>query len=442
MRHCKKDEFANFTTFTCVEEPTYVMTRFCTNQYYVAAGICCKFDETINFVANSNPTLFAKTKYLIQSDDDTYWRTDQLMRWLASIENAQVSHLPLVMNIEPSYTKEKMEKKATLWHIDVGCYEVRTNGWYQPIALNRAALEKIRVGTKEFGVTSTCKLFDMSQDSGIGIFLWMYKLYHIFMPGVQINPNHAGRSIFHPDQMMVHAVRHVPNDHCDGAGWPMEERYDQDMAIGCGKVGHPGPFHNPVDGVDMYDAWNYFEENGTDLVLEVPGKNDWISVKPDEPIFFTKGLEATRVKETTGRRRLVESISRSHGSKLLNDSTDARNDLVMSARQSHDEARSRRGLNDATTASNFSVQQHKHTQSRNTAEARILPYIVPLNGYELTEHSKKYDVTKKYVPFLLSDCVIPGKINKKNDRLRRLMDSLSNIPGNFLARVSEVAGHK
>ena len=28
------------------------------------------------------------------------------------------------------------------------------------------------------------------------------------------------------------------------------------------------------------------------------------------------------------------------------------------------------------------------------------------------QHSKKYDVTKAYVPFKLTDCVIPGVINK------------------------------
>jgi len=77
MRHCTRVEFTSFTTFACKDEPTYILTRQCTDEYYVASGICCKFDEGINFVAE-NHILFQRTKYLIQSDDDVFWRLDQV----------------------------------------------------------------------------------------------------------------------------------------------------------------------------------------------------------------------------------------------------------------------------------------------------------------------------------------------------------------------------
>lgn len=79
---------------------------------------------------------------------------------------------------------------------------------YHPVMLNRAALEVIRTGTKAYGVTKCCKAFDLSQDSGIGTFAWMYRLTHIYMPEIEINYHHSGYSVLSPALMAVHAVRH------------------------------------------------------------------------------------------------------------------------------------------------------------------------------------------------------------------------------------------
>ena len=60
MRHCKRtefhsagtgaqqqeeeesDTFQGYTTFSCHNEPTYLLSRRCDNSYYGAAGPCCK----------------------------------------------------------------------------------------------------------------------------------------------------------------------------------------------------------------------------------------------------------------------------------------------------------------------------------------------------------------------------------------------------------------
>lgn len=334
MRHCVIHEYTNFTTFSCPHEPTYILTRVCSAQYYVAAGICCKVDETIHFIANANKELWAHTKYLLQSDDDTFWRVDQVLRWLAAVEKSGISDkYPLIANVDPTPNEQKQKKPGGVWHIK-GCTEIKSVGWYQPLMMNRLAIDRMKVSASNYGLTQTCKNFEISQDAGIGIFAWMHSLFHIQIPGVQINSNHIGAQIFSPNEMVVHAIRHIDEDDCDGKEWPPAFKYDQTMVIGCGKIGQSSPKHNPSHGVDMYDAWLYFAEKGNDIVVEKEGINDWI----------------------------------------------------------------------------------KDPQS-----GKIIPSVWPLIGYNTTKHSEKFDITKEWHEFKMSDCAEPGKIDKR--RLQQLQEN-------------------
>lgn len=102
MRHCKEVDTARFTTFECIDEPTYVLSRKCTSQYYGGPGPCCKVDEIMSFIAMDKPNLYAHTKYAVHCDDDTYFRVDQMLRYLALIENSGVNALPIILNFERS----------------------------------------------------------------------------------------------------------------------------------------------------------------------------------------------------------------------------------------------------------------------------------------------------------------------------------------------------
>jgi hypothetical protein len=87
MRHCIIADYAHYTSFDCRkfdQEPIYILSRNCTNQYYGANGPCCKVDDALNYLINDRPTLFAKIKFILHSDDDEYWRADQVMRWLVT----------------------------------------------------------------------------------------------------------------------------------------------------------------------------------------------------------------------------------------------------------------------------------------------------------------------------------------------------------------------
>ena len=51
---------------------------------------------------------------------------------------------------------------------------------------------------------------------GIGVYAWLFGLYHIEIPGFQINPEHKGiAKAFGPSLMVVHYVKHEPNGRGD-----------------------------------------------------------------------------------------------------------------------------------------------------------------------------------------------------------------------------------
>jgi len=113
-------------------------------------------------VINENQELYSHLKYLVEGDDDTFFRPDQVLRWLAAVESSGVSETyPLVANAEISSRTAKEDPRRVdnggIWHIDsksfvrlsacikcntvIDCHEIHSNGWYQPLMLNKRALE-------------------------------------------------------------------------------------------------------------------------------------------------------------------------------------------------------------------------------------------------------------------------------------------------------------
>jgi hypothetical protein len=90
LRHCIHTEYPYHTVFSCPHEPHYLLTRECSAEYYNAQGICCKIDEAIDFLVNENPTLFNQIKYVMEGDDDTFFRPDQVLRWLSLVEKSGI----------------------------------------------------------------------------------------------------------------------------------------------------------------------------------------------------------------------------------------------------------------------------------------------------------------------------------------------------------------
>ena len=221
LRQCHKEEYTGFTTFKCRHEPTYVLSRQCTDGYYHAPGICCKTDEIFNFLVETK--LYSRLKYVLHCDDDMFWRPDQFLRWLAILDKTEVANLPLVGNVEQNYYGS--DDNGGVWHIK-NCKEIHSMGWYQPMLLNKMALDLITVGTKEYGITKTCKEFIVSQDVGIGPFLWMFQLYHVMIPGIGLNEGHEGEKYILGKQdtlLAVHYVKYEERDGCkDEAKWPLK----------------------------------------------------------------------------------------------------------------------------------------------------------------------------------------------------------------------------
>jgi hypothetical protein len=135
-------------------------------------------------LSNLRKNFYDRMKFLIQGDDDTFWRVDQVIRWLA-LEKLVDKSVPLVANGNCSLSLEQVKTEGSgVWHIQ-GCNEIRENGWYQPLMLSKAAIERISTDTAKYEATETCKCnaFVVSQDVGLPVFFWLYPLEHIERPG-------------------------------------------------------------------------------------------------------------------------------------------------------------------------------------------------------------------------------------------------------------------
>jgi hypothetical protein len=351
LRHCQIHEYEHYTTFDCHNEPSYLLSRTCTNEYYGAAGPCCKVDDAFNYLINDNPELFKHIKYVLHGDDDTFFRPDAVMNYLSQVEKSGAGDLPLVGNSNRGIRSENIGH----WHIKDGtCTEIQACGWFQPLMINHAALEMLRHPVSRYAITDTCKAFDMTHDAGIEIFFWIFSFYHIFLPQVNINNGHEGYKVFNPWQMIIHNVRHEKADGCRPDNeklWPEKMRYNQKLAVGCGDIGTPGPFHHKEKLADMYDAYEYYRDFGKDSGFGLRGQFDW---------------ELTNVTMTVlpdGKKKIKDVLERG--------------------------------------------QLYRGTDP---VETRLMPLLIQLKGYETTNHAKKHDVVKNWVPFTHLDCAIPGVI--------------------------------
>eukprot|EP01034_Spumella_vulgaris_P040761 gene40761-50437_t len=105
--------------------------------------------------------LFVHVKFAIHADDDTYFRPDQILRWLAAIEESGVNTYPIIAS-----PNDNDNNKENVWHIK-GCTEIHTNGWYQPMMLNHAALDRLKIASSNYGFAETCTNFAVTHDVGM-----------------------------------------------------------------------------------------------------------------------------------------------------------------------------------------------------------------------------------------------------------------------------------
>lgn len=376
MRFCDRLETEHYTSFSCQNEPTYVLSRTCSNEYYGSAGPCCKVDSLFNYVANDRPDLFSKMKYAFHADDDTFFRGAMIMKWLQQVELSGVSHLPIVSN-----KGHGTNNNGGLWHVHE-CTEIHTLGWYQPMMVNHRALESMRVAVAHGGVADTCMAFDVTHDVGMGPFFWLFEPYHLQMPHTEGNGAHLGKAVFKPDQMIVHFIKpKAKTEGCyEGEGWPDAAKYVQSIVVGCGDLNHSAPLHDPwayKELANMYDAWNYFKENGTEWPV-VQESDGWVNISS---IVVT----IDEVDATTGQR--LQSI-RTYPSSVCADKTEV---VTMLSAD---------GITEKSIVS---------------MDTRTLPTprLNKLKGYKQTAHGQENDVTKVWKAFTMEDCVIKGYLNNR-----------------------------
>lgn len=364
MRHCERTEAKDFTIFNCPNEPHYILSRSCENSYYGATGPCCKVDELFNFITNENPDLYSHLKYVFHCDDDTYFRADQILRYVGSIEKAGIAHYPIVGNgARSELSLIPSERSGGVWNLKGRCKkEIFTGGWYQPLMVNKPAMDLMRVAFASRGVQETCKYFGVTHDVGLGPFFWMFGVWHIQLPATNINAGHSGYSILQTSTMIIHAVRPSKDDGCLGdlSSWSEGYRYKQNMAIGCGDIYQPDPVHDRNKNILMYDVYEYFEANGTDTS---------IGIVPSGGYTWTKViLHPPNVPENQRVKEILEYASM----KVLEKPENVSYDGVLLPGES--------------------------------VEWRIIPRIVKLKGHDETDHGKKQDLTKNWSVFKPQYC--------------------------------------
>eukprot|EP01032_Pedospumella_encystans_P014735 gene14735-16900_t len=363
FRNCEMADYPAYTTFSCHNEPTYLLSRKCNNDYYGAAGPCCKVDDAINFIVNVRPDFFAQIKFMLHCDDDMYWRPDQVFRWLASVQNSGANQYPLIANLH------RGDETRGVW-MTTNCKEVHSSGWYQPAMLNHLLLAKMAVGAAAYGLQDTCKGFDVTHDVGLGVYAWMYGAYHITIPQTNSNAEHKGIQIFQPSDLAMHYVKHHESERCDGRadnGWSWHDRHTQNVVTGCGDVNHPIEGHDKKKRADMYDAWEYYKKHGIDVVLDQHLTNEY------EDAFVI----------VDAANKVQHILRRDNNITAYNNGSYSAQRVVL--------------INDTVHTLGAGERMTK----------RVVPRIIPLRGYNTTQH-RMYDITKVWKAFAKEDCSPPG----------------------------------
>lgn len=295
LRHCEMKEYRKNTVFSCPNEPLYLLSRECTAEYYGGPGPCCKVDELFNFIVNDYDGFIDNIDYIFHGDDDTYYRPDQILRYVGAIEKSGINHLPIVGNAEPDHDYTKV---GGVWHIN-GCTDISNTAWFQPAFVNKAAIKKMSVAFASYGVRDICIDWVVTHDVGLQPFFWLYSPYHTQLPKTFINPMHKGTSIFEPQMMIVHYMKPHVKDLCRGEDvrkWDEKYRFKNNIMLGCGDVNESLPQHDTNLNANFYDAYNYFNQHGQDV--EIPLVTRYATMKDNviESVSYNPFPGAVEVK--------------------------------------------------------------------------------------------------------------------------------------------------
>lgn len=274
MRFCKQKDYDNFVTiFKCYKEPIYILSRQCTSDYAISKGICCKVDVLFQFIMKYRQELYNNMKFVTLSDDDTFWRADQLLYWLSILNKANVSStLPIVANGKfPIHTDPPFFEDNGIYNTD-NCKEILTYGFYQPMVLNKIAFHKFTKVSESYGVSELCSVFTISQDVALGIVAWLTEMYRFRLSHVDEFVNEKSILDSYSTLMAIHHIKPVDLDDCDGLKWSDSMKYNQSLIIGCGDIDKQPLFHNISQSWTMYDLWNFFKDNNHNILLN---DEDW-----------------------------------------------------------------------------------------------------------------------------------------------------------------------
>lgn len=370
MRHCSVAEYSRYTTFKCHHEPYYLLAHNCTRVPHTPdERRDCKLDESLDYLLNSERNLLATIKYALFSSDNIYVRPDQLVRWLSRVDHSGMAQYPIIASAD-----KKLARRRGLLGVK-GCTEIRARNYELPFVMNRALLSKMHSAAGHNAVQELTHHLGVQYDTAVGVLAWMFSANHMLIPGVNENEMHKGALAFSPSDMFLYHVQRIHTERCDDgkdSKWLATQRYVQNVVIGCGDVGRPAPRHFPLDGANMYDTWEYFKKHGRDVELETAGVNGYIEshvlVGPQHSV----------------RHVLHKAETNAWAATLYEWHTYFTNHVFL-----------------------FNGTRHKIARDE-TLAARVLPRLIPLQGYGDTRHSVTHDIEKEWKAFTMEDCSSPG----------------------------------
>lgn len=96
FRSCPSSQLGRFTTFSCANEPTVVLSDACSHYPLNSQEeYSCKVDELLLYVS-LRKDLFQDLRFVVITSDEYYFRVDVLFRWLGFVDRSEANHLPLI----------------------------------------------------------------------------------------------------------------------------------------------------------------------------------------------------------------------------------------------------------------------------------------------------------------------------------------------------------
>ena len=97
FRSCPASQTGRFTTFSCVNEPTVVLSEACNHHPLDSEEeYSCKVDELLLYVS-LREDLFHDLRFVVITSDEYYFRVDVLFRWLGVVDRSEAGHMPLLV---------------------------------------------------------------------------------------------------------------------------------------------------------------------------------------------------------------------------------------------------------------------------------------------------------------------------------------------------------